>query len=118
MGRRLGILVLDDDELVARAMQRFLRTAHDVRLAQTPEQALHELTRQEPDVLICDFKLATKTSAEFLRTVCVRYPRVRRVLHSASQAELWFDLVKDKLVDAVVTKPTDPKTLLDAIETG
>ena len=51
-----------------------------------------------------------------LRTVTTRYPRVRRVLYSASLPERWSELVGEKLIDIALGKPTSIDQIFAALE--
>jgi DNA-binding NarL/FixJ family response regulator len=110
------VLIVDDNELNARALKRALGRRHDVKTALTAEEALGEVERATPDAVVCDFELGRETSAAFLRAITERFPTVRRVLYSASRPEQWGELVADKLIDIALAKPTSLDQLMAAIE--
>jgi CheY-like chemotaxis protein len=112
----LDILIVDDDDMVSRALSRALRGLHaaSVRVASTPDEAISTIEEQLPNVMVCDFQLRDTTSASLLRTVRARWPAIRCVLHSASRMDLWTDLLRDKVVDRVVPKPASVQDLLSA----
>jgi CheY-like chemotaxis protein len=112
----MDILIVDDNALNARALQRVLKVRHHVRVATTPTAALHEVQRHRPDVIICDFELGEETCAGFLRIVSKSQPGIRRVLYSASRPELWQELVDDRLIDAAIAKPASTQQIVDALE--
>lgn len=109
------VLIVDDNELNTRALQRSLQRLHRVRVATSVGAAFDAVRSQRPDVIICDFELGDDTCTGFLRAVTNELPGVRRVLYSASRPELWTELVDDKLIDAALQKPVTTATLLAAL---
>ena len=110
------LLLVDDDEAISRALRRVLRAHYAVRCAATSAEALELIEARVPEVLLSDYQLAETTADDFLREVKTRWPEVRCVLHSASRAEEWSDLVDDGVLDAVVPKPATAAELLDRLE--
>src|SRR6187402_3683959 len=56
--RRGAILVIDDDELVARTIKRLLREQHDVVTERDPEAAVARLVAGECfDAVLCELRL-------------------------------------------------------------
>jgi DNA-binding NarL/FixJ family response regulator len=113
----VDVLVVDDNELNARALQRVLKSrCHVVRIAVDVAGALDQLRARRPDVLICDFDLGPETSARLLRSVTVQHPGVRRILYSASRPELWRELVDERLIDDTIAKPASTEAILHALD--
>jgi CheY-like chemotaxis protein len=112
------VLIVDDNELNTRALKRALGRSHHVRIATSAAAALAAVRAQCPDVILCDFELGDHTCTELLRVVTREWPRVRRVLYSASRPELWTELVDDKLIDAALAKPVTTDVLMAAIGGG
>jgi DNA-binding NtrC family response regulator len=110
------VLIVDDNDLNARALKRALGRRHHVRTTRSAEEALAELDRDPPDVVVCDFELGTHTATALLRTVTAQHPRIRRVLYSASLPERWSELVTEKLIDIALGKPTSIDQLFAALE--
>jgi CheY-like chemotaxis protein len=115
MQRSLDVLIVDDDPLITKALARVMCAWHTVRQAADLGQALALLEERQPDVVVCDFLMGTLTTAGFLRTVRARWPHVRLVLHSASQAELWHELLADGIIDRAVVKPASVPVLLASL---
>jgi CheY-like chemotaxis protein len=109
------VLIVDDNELNTRALQRVLGRSHQVRVATSAEAAMRVLRDWRPDVILCDFELGDHTCTELLRVVTRELPGVRRVLYSASRPELWTELIDDKLIDAALAKPVTTDALLAAL---
>ena len=111
----MDVLLVDDNELNVRALSRLLKSRHTVRVALTSSEALAHLEARVPDVIVCDFELGDETCTALLRTVSERHPGTRRILYSASRPEMWEELVRDKLVDATLSKPITGDVLLATI---
>jgi CheY-like chemotaxis protein len=114
-GDRLNILIVEDEPRMARGVQRSLSTAHEVRVAASKQQALEEIRRRVPDILLCDHRLEWQKTDDLFEHVRDHYPTVRRILYSFSHVEVWTDLVQRKLVDAVVPKSAPRNVLISAL---
>jgi DNA-binding NtrC family response regulator len=89
------VLVVDDDADHACMIARELRTRHHVRIAIGLRDAVHELTRKVPEVIICAFDMPPYRGDALLAMIAREHPEVRRIL---------FD-----------RRPTDAAALLAAI---
>lgn len=62
------VYVVDDDQGTRETFEYALRLAgYSARTAETGERGLEMVTRQQPDVLIVDFKLGDMTGLEMIR---------------------------------------------------
>jgi CheY-like chemotaxis protein len=113
--RRLDLLVVDDEAILRRALERMLKLRYTVRTAGTKTEALVALVEREPDVVICDYHLNWENTEDLLRIVAERYPRVRRVLYSSSRIETWCELLDRKLIHTAVSKMAPRSELIAAL---
>jgi PAS domain S-box-containing protein len=73
--RRGRILILDDDEGVARSLERLLEASHDVEVCFEPSAAAERLLAGERfDVIICDLMMPTMTGMDFHALVANKRP--------------------------------------------
>lgn len=73
--RRGRILILDDDEGVARSLERLLAASHDVEVCLEPSAAAERLLAGERfDVIICDLMMPTMTGMDFHALVANKRP--------------------------------------------
>jgi response regulator RpfG family c-di-GMP phosphodiesterase len=80
-----SILVVDDDELVRRAVDRSLtRAGHRCFTAQDGESALAEIDRHTIDVLLADYQMPGMNGVHLLRTVGETHPDLVRILFSGN----------------------------------
>lgn len=112
---RPSVLIVEDQRCVGRGLQRLLRADCDVRLCASPREALAEIDRQLPDVVLCDYELGTDTSVAMLEELTHQHPGVRRVLYSASRPELWQHLIERRLIHQSLMKPGTREQLLAAV---
>ena len=62
----MRILILDDDPMVSRGLERMLRRRHTVTLAREPKEALAILHEDKAfDAILCDLHLAGTTGRAF-----------------------------------------------------
>ena len=107
IGRALAtpprILVVDDDLPVLRTLSALLR-AHldaDVLCAESGEEGLEILGREEVDVIISDFRLGAMLGDDFLVRCCELAPHAARILITG-QADV--ELAKRAINQARVAK--------------
>jgi signal transduction histidine kinase len=73
---RARVIVVDDEPLVGRSIQRALR-GHDVVVYTSGEEAIERLCSDEPfDVVLCDLMMPEVSGMEVFRRVCERRPEI------------------------------------------
>ena len=78
------MLVLDDDDLIVRAVSRTLRSyGLVVETTTDPAEALAAARREPPDIVVSDLHMPHSCGAQFLTTVSTIAPEAMRVLMSA-----------------------------------
>lgn len=109
----LDILLVDDEPKILAALRRVLRKAPVVlRCAGTAEEALDELNRRVPHVVIADHQMWGGLSGlELLNRVRRDHPRVACYLHSASPPP-----VREDSGIHILQKPVDPSRLLELLD--
>jgi DNA-binding NarL/FixJ family response regulator len=101
-----GLLVVDDDVLLARATRRALAQYFpDVRVAYDADSALRLIAERVPAVVLTDYEFAAGTADRLIQTLAREAPRTRVVLYSASQPERWKRLVDHGWIAATLVKP-------------
>lgn len=105
------VLVLDDDELIVRAVSRVLRRAGlSVEGTTDPEEALAKARQEQPDVVLSDLHMPRACGASFLASVAEVAPAAMRVLMSADpdfQPEV--GTLAEARVHALMSKAELPK---------
>jgi DNA-binding NtrC family response regulator len=62
----MRVLIVDDDVLVLKALQRILKADHEVVTSSEIGCAFHALTAQRFDVILCDMRMPTMSGTEFV----------------------------------------------------
>ncbi|BDG03214.1 hypothetical protein AMOR_22100 [Anaeromyxobacter oryzae] len=116
--RRGRVVVVDDEPLVGRAVQRVLAAQHDVVVLTAASAALAALA-EEPaaDVVLCDLMMPGMSGMELHARVRARSPRVAdRFVFLTGGA---FTAAAREFLDAVpnarIEKPFDPEALRAAV---
>lgn len=115
MGNGPSILLVEDNDLVARGVTRWLRCYFArVAVVVTAAQAIEALRAERFAVVLSDYDLgAGFDGAELLALVAREWPAIRRVLYSANDdAELAGPRSR---AHAVVRKTAEPAELLAAL---
>ena len=108
----LDVLVVDDDVEDASAVAKLLRQRHSVRIAVGLREAVHEVAKKIPDVVICAYEMPPYRGDALLAMIAREHPEVRRILFSRIPVG---NFVSDDAVHAVVAKPVDQALLLAAV---
>ena len=106
MHSNLDYLVVDDDPLVLSALERLIQARGNVvRSVSTVADALVEVARRVPHVIIADFDLSPGgNGAELLRIVAQHHPFVRRILFSGSSDSTIEELLEMGIAHGFVPK--------------
>jgi DNA-binding response OmpR family regulator len=103
-----SVLIADDDASISRAL-RFLmqREGHDVRMAADGEQALAEIEKRRPDVVLLDLMMPKGNGYEVCRTLRAdpSYDNVRIVMLTAKGRESDQRVAMELGADAYISKP-------------
>ncbi len=79
------LLLVDDEELLLKALRLPLGRHCEVACALTIDEALAELEKGTFDVVMSDFDLHDRMNGvEFLALISERFPLIRRVLHTGA----------------------------------
>lgn len=118
--QRWRVLVVDDDELVARSVARALSSRCDVEIARSGAEALEHLTNGRWDVVLCDLMMPRMTGMELAERIAEDDPglRARMVFltgGAVTPAAVEFVARPDVVA---LQKPLSVPGLLQAIETA
>jgi CheY-like chemotaxis protein/anti-sigma regulatory factor (Ser/Thr protein kinase) len=76
--RRASILVVDDEEILASALNRSLQNEHNVTIARTGSSALMLLLERSFDLVLCDIMMPEMTGIELYDEIQRRRPGLER----------------------------------------
>jgi len=111
------ILVIDDDVDMCLLLKRFLtKNGYDVTLAHNGKKAIEFLEQQQPDLVLCDFRLEDFDGKELLIKIKDRYPRTPVIIVTGySDIKVAVDVMKLGAYD-YVTKPLFPDEIILSIK--
>lgn len=111
------VLVVDDDLLILRALQRVLDAqGFEVAGSSNPEEALAELRRQPANLIISDYMMPGMNGVEFLsqaRQLCPDAPRL--LLTAVNDFKVATEAVNTGEIYRLLTKPWNHAELLNTI---
>jgi len=81
--KRLGVMVVDDDQSVRELLETILKEKCTVMTAATGEAALQTLEKAEVNVVLLDLRLPDREGMDILKTIKETYPDIEVVIISA-----------------------------------
>ncbi len=111
---RPWVLVVDDDELLLRSVQRILRTKYDVVAISNPYRALVSIEEEGPfSAIICDLTMPGLDGIDVLETARDGAPETPRILLTGNATlPASIDAVNRGRISNFLTKPVSPDELL------
>ena len=112
---RPRVLVVDDEHLVAAALDRILTSVSEVVTVKSADEAIAALQTGSFDTVLSDFNMPGRDGLSLLAEVRQRWPLVRCVLHSSDVPEHAQALKDAGALDEVLHKPAPLDVLRRAI---
>lgn len=111
------ILVIDDDNDMCLLLSRFLtRKGYEVASVNSGKEAIQWMQKQEPDLVLCDFRLEDMNGAEILEQIKSRHPTCPVIIITGySDVKDAVEVMKMGAYD-YVTKPLFPDEILLTIK--
>lgn len=115
--RRARVLVIDDEEIVGRTVERILMRLHDVQLETNPRAALSRLARESFDVVLCDVTMPNVSGRQVYETVLAGNPELAKRIVFLTGGALSDELEQflAGLTNVVVHKPFSVDKLLSIV---
>jgi DNA-binding NtrC family response regulator len=115
MGKRVDLLVVDDDLSVTEWLQLELRRDFDIRAAHSVRDALRVIRSQAPDAVVTDLEMDEGGGETLLPIVKLLHPEVVRVVFSAASVPKLRWVVDSGLAEGAVEKGMDLQPLKDTL---
>ncbi len=120
----LRILVIDDERLIGRALQRALSPPDEVVFCEDAQEALDLVAAgQHFDLVLCDLAMPGMNGADVFERICSRWPalRPRFVLMTGGATNPVTQRFLDEALTPLLSKPIDfvvLRALLEQIRLG
>lgn len=110
--RRARVLIIDDEPLVARSIQRMLRE-HELVAVHSAREALETLERFEPDLVLCDLMMPEMSGMDFHGELRKQHPELlpRLVFLTGGAFTESAARFLEEHRPRFMTKPVDPEEL-------
>ena len=106
-----AVLIVDDEAIVRESLKDWLKDTYQVTTAETGEEALELMEKQDFDILIVDVRLPGKSGIQVLREVKEVKPHIKSIVITAyPSAESAVEAMKLGAVDYLI-KPVAPDDL-------
>ena len=111
--KQMRVLVVDDEETVRGLLQRTLEEAgYTVTTAANGEEALHEVSRQEPEAVLLDIKMPGLSGMDVLTKITADWPDICVIMVTAvGNTQTAVEAMKLGAYD-YITKPFKPNDVV------
>lgn len=114
----IRVLICDDQMIVCEGLKAILKTATDIEvagIALNGAQALEQVERLMPDVVLMDLKMPVMNGIKATREICSRFAQVRVLVLTTYDADEWvFDAIRNG-ASGYLLKDTPREELIAAI---
>lgn len=115
--QKIKVLYVDDEENNLVAFKAAFRFDYQIRLANSPEEALQILAQDEIHVILSDFRMPFMTGVELFEKISKQYPKPMRILLTAyTDIESLIDAVNRGHIFRYIKKPWQEADIKTAIE--
>ncbi len=103
----IKILFVDDEEFVLRALKRlFMDDDYTILTALSGEEGLETIKKEEPQVIVSDYRMPGMNGIEFLRKAYIRKPdAVRIVLSGYADTAIVVEAINEGQIYKLIPKP-------------
>jgi DNA-binding NarL/FixJ family response regulator len=118
MSRQISVLLVDDHALVRETLANWLRSAGDMTVVAevgSADEAVAEVIRHRPDVVVTDIDMPGLLVFDAIRTIKARSPRTRILVLSAFWHDRYIEEALAVEASGYITKGEPPDVVTKAI---
>ena len=113
---KLKVLVVDDERDIVSLLKDFLTLkGYDVVDAYNSQEALGILREQKTDLVLLDVMMPGMRGTEAAKVIREKYPLTKIVILTGYPEDIGKELMDDKILDGIFTKPVKMHELLDKL---
>ena len=110
-----NVLLVDDDSAILDTLRSYLEREFNVRTARDGDEALEQMRRQLPDILVLDLGMPQKDGPAVLEEVRKTWGPVPVIVHTGYADGQLINRAMAFSPFTLVAKPSSPATLVEAI---
>src|SRR6266511_461326 len=117
MGR--SVLIVDDEPNIVRSLEFLMTKAgYEVRVARDGEQALDEIAKDQPDLILLDAMMPKRNGFDVCQTIRANpdWSRVRILMLTAKGRDVERDKGLALGADDYITKPFSTREVVDRVK--
>lgn len=114
--KKLKVLLVDDEKVFAETLSERLQTRDiDAKAVFGGSQALDQIAREEPDIMVLDLQMPDMNGLEVLRRVREKYPNIETVILTGHGTAAARERAANLGAAGYLEKPVDIVTLIETI---
>lgn len=114
----IKIYFIDDNTNLLNGLKRTLRVKKndwDMAFFSSASDALDEIKKTEPNVVVSDYKMPGMTGVELMEILKKEYPKIKRIMLSGQYREDGLIEQLEKITDLLIIKPCEADRLIKEI---
>ena len=115
MGEKAKILVVDDDPLVLRTIQRIVRRRYDDEGVTSADEALRRVRQGGIDAVLTDVNMPGMSGLELLSELRNQHPELPVMLMTAKHSTEDAEAARAQGAFAYLLKPMPPEAVLESV---
>jgi CheY-like chemotaxis protein len=102
---KADILIVDDDEGIRDILRiLFVKQGFTIRVAGNGRDALVEIEKKEPDLIISDIQMPFMDGFELFGVIKLKYPRIKHILMTSYDVDQYISVVRKYNIGNVIIK--------------
>lgn len=116
----IKVFIIDDHQLIIEGIRSLLETEKDIEWTgsvKLPEELMHSLKKEQPDVLLMDINLPQKSGLDLCKEVRQKYPAIHVIGISTSEQPSIIRKMIENGASGYLLKDASKKEIIEALHT-